>query len=286
MLAIAGVVVVVGAVLGGFAIAGGHPLVLFHLSEIIVICGTAAGTVLISVPSKVLKALVGKVKAVVKKDPFDRLFYLEALKLLFDLFQIARRDGLIATEQHIEEPHKSPIFQKYPRVLAHHHGIEFFCDGMRLVIAGSVPPHDLEAMMDSEIEVHHHAEERPGSALQKVGDALPGIGIVAAVLGIVVTMEAISGPVEIIGEKVAAALTGTFLGVLLAYGFLGPVATAIENVNASETRFFHFLKAGVVACSKGFPPIVAIECARKAIFSDVRPGFTEMEKACSGKGGS
>jgi chemotaxis protein MotA len=146
-----------------------------------------------------------------------------------------------------------------------------------------VPPHDLEAMMDAEIDVHHHAEHQPVSALQKVGDALPGIGIVAAVLGIVVTMSAISGPVEVIGEKVAAALTGTFLGVLLAYGFFGPLATGMENVNEAESRFYHFLKASVVASAKGFPPIVAVEFARRAIDPALRPTFQEMESACTGK---
>lgn len=286
MLALAGIVVVILAVLGGFTIAGGHILVLFHVSEFVVIVGTALGTVLISVPPPVLRAMIQKLKRVLQKDPFDRGFYIDALKMLYEIFQLARRDGLIAIEQHIEEPEKSTVFQKYPRLVAQHHALEFFCDSMRLVIAGSVPPHDLEAIMDSEIDVHHHGSGRSGSALQKVGDALPGIGIVAAVLGIVVTMEAISGPVEIIGQKVAAALTGTFLGVLLAYGFLGPLATAIENIVEAETRLFHVLKAGVVACAKGFPPIVSIECARKAIFDDVRPPFREMEQACTGKSGA
>jgi chemotaxis protein MotA len=151
-----------------------------------------------------------------------------------------------------------------------------------LVLVGSVPPYDLESLMDSEIDVHHEQEAMSVSALQRVSDALPGIGIVAAVLGIVITMSAIAGPIEQIGEHVAAALTGTFLGVLLAYGFVGPLSTSIENGNTAETRFYHFIKASVVAFAKGFSPIVATEFARRTIFSEVRPTFAEMETACKG----
>jgi chemotaxis protein MotA len=165
-------------------------------------------------------------------------------------------------------------------VLHQHHAVVFLCDSLRLVLVGSVPPHDLESLMDSEIDVHHEAEGMPVSALQKVSDALPGIGIVAAVLGIVITMGAIAGPIEQIGEHVAGALTGTFLGVLLAYGFFGPLSTSLENGNAAEARFYHFIKASVVAFAKGFSPIVAAEFARRSIFADVRPSFGEMETAC------
>jgi chemotaxis protein MotA len=158
--------------------------------------------------------------------------------------------------------------------------MEFLCDSLRLVLVGSVPPHDLDALMDGEMDVHHDESAKPAAALQKVGDALPGIGIVAAVLGIVITMGAISGPVEQIGEHVAAALTGTFLGVLLAYGFMNPLSAAIEATNAEESRFFAFLKSSVVAFAKGFAPIVAVEFARRAIYSNHRPTFQEMETAC------
>jgi chemotaxis protein MotA len=158
--------------------------------------------------------------------------------------------------------------------------VVFLCDSMRLVLVGSVPPHDLEALMDAEIEVHHEQEGQSASTLQKVSDALPGIGIVAAVLGIVVTMGAIAGPIQEIGEKVAAALTGTFLGVLLAYGFVGPFSTNLEHVNAAEVRFYHFIKASVVAFAKGFSPIVAAEFARRTVIAECRPTFAEMEAAC------
>ena len=279
MLAIVGLVVVLGSVIGGFTVAGGKVLALFHVSEIIVICGTATGTVLVSTPAPVLKAMAGKIVRLFQGSPFGKKLYLDALKMLFELFQIARKDGLVALEAHIEAPAQSPLFQKYPQVLKHHHGITFLCDSLRVVLVGSVPPHDLEALMDGEIDLHHEQESLPVGALQKVGDALPGIGIVAAVLGIVVTMSAIAGPIEQIGEHVAAALTGTFLGVLLAYGFASPLATGMENANLSEARFYHFIKASVVAFAKGFSPILAVEFARRAIFAEDRPTFAEMETA-------
>jgi len=280
MFTIIGLIVVVGSVIGGFAIAGGQVLALFHVSEIIVICGTAIGTTLISTPPSTLFGIGGRLGRLMAPSPFTRTLYLDALKMLFELFQIARRDGLVAIESHIENPEKSAVFRKYPVVLRHHHAVTFLCDSLRLVLLGSVPPHDLEMLLDGEIDVHHEQEARPVSVLQKVSYGLPGIGIVAAVLGIVVTMGAIAGPIEQIGEHVAAALTGTFLGVLLAYGFVGPLAGGLENLNQSESRFFHFLKASVVAFSKGLPPIVAVEFARRTIYDEDRPSFLEMEKAC------
>ncbi len=280
MIAIIGLIIVLASVAGGFTIAGGHLGALFHISEIVTIGGIALGTVLISTPGTVLKALGGKLGVVFKGNKFTRDLYLDSLKMLYELFQIARKDGLVAIESHIEDPEKSSIFKKYPKVLHEHHAIDFLCDSLRLVLVGSVPPHDLDALMDGEMDVHHEEAGKPAGALQKVGDALPGIGIVAAVLGIVVTMAAIAGPVEVIGEKVGAALTGTFMGVLLAYGFCSPLSTAIENANSEEARYFAFFKASVVAFAKGFAPIVAVEFARRAIFSTARPTFQEMEAAC------
>ncbi len=280
MIAILGLLVVLGAVAGGFMIAGGNLASLFHISEIITIGGVALGTVFISTPGPVLKAIGGKLGGVFRGNRFTQERYLEALRMLYELFQVARKDGLVAIETHIEDPDKSPIFKKYPAILHEHHAMEFLCDSLRLVLVGSVPPHDLDALMDAEMDVHHEEAAKPAVALQKVGDALPGIGIVAAVLGIVITMGAISGPVEQIGEHVAAALTGTFLGVLMAYGFVGPLAAAIEQSNAEESRFLAFFKASVVAFAKGFAPIVAVEFARRAIYSTARPTFQVMETTC------
>lgn len=280
MFSIIGLVIVVASIVGGFAMAGGNLLSLFHLSEIVVIGGTALGTFFIANPPGVVFGTLGKLPKLLAGGASGKALYLDALKLMFELFQIARRDGLVAIEGHIESPHKSELFGKYPAIAKNHHAVEFFCDSLRLVLVGSVPPYDLEALMDSEIEVHHEAEGRTVAALQRVSDALPGIGIVAAVLGIVITMGAIAGPIEQIGEHVAAALTGTFFGVLLAYGFVGPLSTALEGVNTTEARFYQFLKAGVVAFAKGFSPIVSTEFARRAVYAEDRPSFAEMEAAC------
>jgi chemotaxis protein MotA len=284
--AIVGLVVVVVSVLGGFAMAGGPFAVLLAWSEWVVICGTALGTLLISTPTSVLKSLVQKLPHIAAGSPFTGALYLDTLKLLYELFQIARKDGLIAIESHIERPEESAVFKKYPSLQHHRAAIQSLCDALRIVLLGSVPPYDLEAMLDAEIDVHHETDAKPVGALQRVADALPGIGIVAAVLGIVVTMQSIAGPVEEIGHHVASALVGTFLGVHLSYGFISPIGTNMEIRNAEESRLFHVLKAGVVAFAKGFPPIVAVEFARKAIGTAERPSFQEMEAACkSTRGG-
>jgi len=283
MITLVGLVVVIGSVLGGFLMAGGNPAALMQPSELVVILGTAAGTVLVSTPGPVLKHTFTRLQAVVKPSPYSRALYLDSLRLLFELFQIARKDGLVAIESHIEKPKDSALFKRFPTVMHDHHAVDFLCDSLRLVLVGSVPPHDLEGLMDAEIDVHHEQVAKPVGVLQKVADALPGIGIVAAVLGIVVTMGAIAGPIEEIGHHVAAALTGTFMGVLFAYGFLGPLSTSLEHVNSSEARYYHFLKSAVVAFAKGFSPIVATEFARRSIFADERPSFSEMEGAVKKK---
>jgi chemotaxis protein MotA len=283
MITIIGLVVVIGSVLGGFMMAGGNPAALVQPSEIVCIVGTALGTVLASTPAPVLKNTASKMSALFKPNPFSKKLYLESLRLLYELFQTARKDGLVAIESHIEKPKESAMFKKYPAVLHEHHAVEFLCDSLRLVLVGSVPPHDLEALMDSEIDVHHENEAKTVGVLQKVADALPGIGIVAAVLGIVVTMGAIAGPIEEIGHHVGAALTGTFMGVLFAYGFLGPLSTGLEHVNSAEARYYAFLKSAIVAFAKGFSPIVAAEFARRSIFAEDRPSFAEMEGAVKGQ---
>ena len=277
MIAIIGLVVVTCSVLGGFALGGGPLPVLIVWSEYLVIGGTAVGTVLVATPGKVLANTIRKLMGVLRPNPFSKTLYLDALKLLFELFQAARRDGLASIESHIEVPQESPLFEKYPTVVSRHEPVLFLCDSLRIVLLGSVPPHDLEAMMETEIEVHHEEEEKAVLALTKVADALPGIGIVAAVLGIVITMQSIAGPMEEIGHHVASALVGTFLGILLSYGFVAPLATNIEDMNASEVRFYQCLKAGVVAFAKGFAPTVAVEFARRVVFASDRPSFDEME---------
>jgi len=280
MIALLGFLIVIGSVMGGFAMSGGPFAVLLAWSEWVVIVGTAIGTMLVSTPLPVLKAIVSKMVGTLKSNPYGKALYLDTLKLLYELFQSARRDGLVAIESHIEDPKQSAIFKRYPRVLNAHHEVVFLSDSLRLVLVGSVPAFDLESLMDAEIDVHHENQAKSVSALSKVADSLPGIGIVAAVLGIVVTMQAVGGPIEQIGHHVASALVGTFLGILLSYGFLAPLAANIESRDADATRFYHVLKAAVVAFAKGFPPIVAVEFARRAIMAEDRPSFAAMETSC------
>jgi chemotaxis protein MotA len=260
--------------------AGGPIPVLIVVSEYVVIGGTAIGTVLVATPGPVISKMVSKSIGVLKPNPFTKTIYLDALKLLYELFQVARRDGLVAIEGHIEDPNGSELFNKYSHLRALHHPTTFLCDSLRLVLVGSVPPHDLDMLMDAEIDVHHAEEEAPVAALTKVSDALPGIGIIAAVLGIVITMQSIAGPVEEIGHHVASALVGTFLGILMSYGFVAPVAANIQARNNAEAQFYMFYRAAVTAFAKGFAPIIVVEFARRAIPANIRPSFSEMEEAC------
>jgi chemotaxis protein MotA len=260
--------------------AGGPFMVLVAWSEYVVIIGTSVGTMLVSTPGPVLTTMIRQLKGIPKAGSFTKGLYLDSLKLLYELFQIARRDGLVAIESHIEDPKQSAVFKRYPKILHEHHEVTFLCDSLRLVLVGSVPAYDLDALMENEIDVHHESEAKAVAALNKVGDALPGIGIVAAVLGIVVTMQALGGPIEEIGHHVASALVGTFLGILLSYGFVAPIATNIELKNAETARFYHVLRAAVVAFAKGFSPIVAVEFARRSIEAGNRPSFAAMETAC------
>jgi chemotaxis protein MotA len=280
---IIGILVVLGGVLGGFVFEGGPLLVLMQIGEFIIIGGAAIGSLLISTPPNVLKKIVEKLIGALKGSTINSQSYLELLRLLYEVFQMSRKEGLIALEGHIERPGESAIFSKYPQFLSQHHLIAFICDTFRLVILGGVPPHDMEALMDEDIETHHSDGMRPGMILQKIGDALPGIGIVAAVLGIIITMQAINGPPEEIGEKVAAALVGTFLGILLSYGFLQPLATNIDMSNDEESKVFQSVKAAIVAFAKGFNPIVCVEFGRRTIPSECRPTFQDMEDHVKGK---
>ncbi|MBI5463829.1 MAG: flagellar motor stator protein MotA [Ignavibacteriales bacterium] len=274
-----GIAVVLVGVLGGFAAHGGPLGVLIQPSEFFIIGGATIGSLMISSPIRNLKQLVAAIGAVTRGDRYTKEVYVNTLKTMYEVFTIATRDGLINLEQHIEHPEKSAIFAKNEFLLQHHHGLAFFCDTIKLLLGGGVPPHDLEAMLEADIESHHAETATTPTMIQKIGDSLPGLGIVAAVLGIVVTMQAIDGPPAEIGNKVAAALVGTFIGVLASYGFVQPLATHIEVLNQSEARFFECIKAGVVAFSKGNAPIMVVEFSRRVIFSDVRPTFNELESA-------
>jgi chemotaxis protein MotA len=282
MLVIIGAAVVLIGVVGGYVIEGGPIMVLFQPVEFLIIFGAAIGSLLVMSPPAVLKGIIGSALGVLKGDPYTKEQYINVLKTLFELFNVAKRDGLIAAEPHVMEPEKSAIFTKNEFLLKNHHALYFLCDTMKLLLGGGVPPYDVEALLEADIDTHHAESANSPMIVQKIGDALPGLGIVAAVLGIVITMQAITGPPEEIGEKVAVALVGTFIGILLSYGFVQPLATHMELLQASEARFLECLKAGVVAYAKGNAPIVVVEFARRVIYSNVRPTFAEVETAVRG----
>ena len=217
-----------------------------------------------------------------KGSKYTKAFYIDTLKMLNDLFQYARKNGIIKLEEDIENPEKSPVFTKYPEFLANHHAVAFICDTLRMSISGGVPAFDLDQMMEMDMDVHHQESEVPVAALTTVADALPGLGIVAAVLGVVVTMGALGGPPEEIGHKVAAALVGTFLGILLCYGFLGPLASNITKMNEAESDYLRCLRQGVIAFAKGSAPVLAVEFARRSIPGDLRPSFKDLEATIRG----
>lgn len=279
MFVIIGIAVVLGGVLGGFMLHGGPLQVLLQWSEFLIIGGAAVGSMLVSTPLPVLKRMLGSFGALLKGDRYTKAEFLNLLKTQYELFNLAKREGLINIESHISEPDKSAIFKKNTFLLHNHHALNYLCDTMKLLLGGGVPPHDIESLLDADIDTHHAESSSSPTLIQKLGDALPGLGIVAAVLGIVVTMQAIDGPPAEIGEKVAAALVGTFLGILLSYGMFQPIATHLELLNLSESRYYECIKAGVVAYAKGNAPIVVVEFARRVIFNDVRPTFDELEKA-------
>ena len=282
MLAIVGILVVLLAVLGGYLIEGGSILVLMQFAEFIIIGGAAAGALLISTPPKLLKKILNRVLLVFKKSKVEKETYLGILKMMYELFQLSQREGVLALESHIEHPEKSTIFSKYPQFIGQHHFLSFLTDTMRIILMGSVSPYEIEALMDTDIETQQQEGTKPGMILQKIGDSMPGLGIVAAVLGIVITMQAINGPPEQIGHKVAAALVGTFLGILLSYGFIQPLATSLDLMHEEEARMLEVIKAGLVGFSKGFNPMIAVEFGRRSIFEDSRPTFREMEQALRG----
>ena len=284
MLAIIGIVIVIGAIIGGYLMEHGKLLVLMQPAELVIIGGAALGTVLIANPVATVVKMLKGIMAVFLPSRFSKAFYLENLKMLNEIFSYARKNGLVKLEPDVEEPNKSALFAKFPKFVKDHHALHFFCDTLRMAISGGVQPFDLDQMMELDMDVHHHEATAPVAALTTVADSLPGLGIVAAVLGVVITMGALGGPPEEIGHKVAAALVGTFLGILLCYGFFAPLAMNMTSQNDKESQYYYFLRVGLIAFIKGSAPILAVEFARRSIPADMRPSFQQMESTC--KGGS
>jgi chemotaxis protein MotA len=281
MFAIIGILVVFGAIVAGYLLEHGNIRVLLQPAELLIIGGAASGTVLIANPLHVLKHIASGVIEVFKGSKFTRARYLASLKLAYQLLNKARRQGLMSLESDIEDPDKSQIFAQDPEFLKNPHVRHFFCDSMRMAISG-VEAFELDQLIELDLEVLHHDATEPVASLSTVADSLPGLGIVAAVLGVVITMQALGGPPEEIGRKVAAALVGTFLGVLLCYGFVGPIASNMAKAADEERAYLNVLRVVIISFLKGTAPILAVEAARRATPTHVRPLFQELEEACRG----
>lgn len=284
MISILGLLIVFGAIAGGYAMEHGKFPVLLQPAELVIIFGAAMGTVVIANPLPVLIRIVKGMAGVLGGSPYNKSFYAENLKMLYELFTHARKAGTAKLEEDIDNPGKSAVFSKYPKFLKAHHAVHFLCDSLRMVLSGGVEPMDIDQMMEVDLEVHHREAHEPIAALSTMADALPGLGIVAAVLGVVITMGALGGPKEEIGHKVAAALVGTFLGILLCYGVFSPLAAAMRKQSDDEGNYFGFLRMSALAFVKGLSPMMAVELARRSIPTTVRPTFQEMEAACRGGG--
>lgn len=280
MFVVIGFVIVIVGVVGGYLMAGGALGVLNQPSEFVVIGGAAIGSLLVSTPPKVLVLSLAQIKGALTGAGARKQDYIDLLSMLYQIFKLVQQSGVMALESHFEDPAKSTILVRYPRFLARHEAVDFLADSAKVIIVGGISAHDLEALMDEDLRVHHEEALKPSAALAKIGDALPGLGIVAAVLGIVITMGHIDGPPEEIGHHVGAALVGTFLGILLSYGFCQPLSANLEARVGDEAYYCICMKAGLLALYKGNPPAIAIEFARRVLPHDVRPTFNETEAFC------
>ena len=283
MFAIIGLVVVFGAVLAGYLIEHGNMMVLIQPAELIIIGGAALGTVLIANPIHILKRIAAGVSGMLAGSPFTKQRYLDSLKMMYELFSRARRDGMMALESDSDAPEQSSIFSKYPAFLKDHHIRDFVCDSIRMASSGSIEPFDADQMIETDMEVHHHETTQPIAALSTMADSLPGLGIVAAVLGVVITMGALGGPPEEIGKHVAAALVGTFLGILMCYGMVGPISANMAKIADDEHAYYQVLRVLIVSFMKGSAPTLAVEFGRRAIPGHLRPAFQETEDYIKGK---
>lgn len=278
MLILIGYAVILLCVFGGFTLAGGHLAAIFQPLELLIIAGAAIGSLIVGNNMNVLKAIGRALPKVFKSQKSEKVMYMDLLALLYALLNKSRQEGLMSLETDVDDPQNSPIFTNFPRLMAKHHIIDFICDYFRLIITSNMQPYQLEALMDSEIETHHHEEMMPVHAITKLADGMPAFGIVAAVLGVVHTMESINLPPSELGVLIAHALVGTFLGILLGYGFVGPVANAMEQTANSTQLMLNCIKVIILASMNNNPPIIAAEFGRKVLFSASRPTFNELNE--------
>ena len=278
MLVIIGYIVVCASVFGGFALSGGHLASLFQPLELLMIGGAALGAFFVGNNSKSIKATLKAFPTIFKGSHYTKDMYMELMALLFDVLSKVRKEGLMSIEGDIEQPEASPLFSKYPAVLADHHIVEFMTDYLRLMVSGNMDAFQIENLMDNEIETHHHEGAVPAHVIAKLGDGLPAFGIVAAVMGVVHTMESVGIPPAELGILIAKALVGTFLGILLAYGFVGPLASVLEQKLEESTKMFQCVKVTLLASLNGYAPALAVEFGRKVLYSTERPSFAELEE--------
>ena len=281
MFLIIGIVVVIVSVIGGFMGGGGHLAVLWQPFEYLIIMGAAIGAYLIANPKSVLGATAKGLGHAMKGSRYDKESYLELLSMMYQLFKLAKSKGMLSLEQHIETPEESELFAQFPTFHGDHHMVLFLCDYLRMISLGTENPYEMEALMDQEIDTHHHEISQVPTAIQTMADGIPALGIVAAVLGVIHTMGSITEPPEVLGKLIGGALVGTFLGVFLAYGFVGPIAGALKATYDAESKYYQCMKAGLLAYLAGHAPAIAIEFARKALLSEVRPTFFEVEDTVS-----
>ena len=277
MLVIIGYIIVCASVFGGFAMAGGHLAALFQPLELLMIGGAAAGAFLVGNNGKAIKATIAALPSLFKGSRYTKDLYMELMSLLFEVLSKVRKEGLMSIESDIDSPQESPLFSKYPAVLADHHIVEFMTDYLRLMVSGNMDAFQIENLMDNEIETHHHEGAVPAHVIAKVGDGLPAFGIVAAVMGVVHTMESVGIPPSELGMLIAHALVGTFLGILLAYGFVGPLASLLEQKLDESSKMFQCVKVTLLASLNGYAPALAVEFGRKVISATERPSFSELE---------
>ncbi len=285
MLVLIGYVIVASAIFGGFALTGGHLGALLQPVELLMIGGGAIGALIVGNSGKSLKALAGALPPAFKSSKYNKALYMELMSLLYELLQKMRKEGLMSIERDVETPAESALFSKYPKVANDHHLIEFMTDYLRLMVSGNMNAFEIENLMDNEIETHHHEVEAPGHTLQKVADGLPAFGIVAAVMGVVHTMESVGIPPAELGKLIAQALVGTFLGILFAYGLVGPLATLLEARAKESTKILECIKVTLLASLNGYAPAIAIEFGRKVLYSTERPTFLELEGHVKGARG-
>ncbi len=283
MLVVAGYGIILVAVLGGFVMAGGHVGALFQPVELIMIGGAATGAFFVGNSPKVIKATLKTLPTCLKSSQYTKILYMELLSLLYDVLAKVRKEGLMSVESDVDDPAKSPIFSKYPVIQSDHHAVEFITDYLRLMVGGNLNAFEIENLMDNEIETHHQEGEIPIHAIAKLGDALPAFGIVAAVMGVVHTMESVGIPPAELGKLIAAALVGTFLGILLSYGFVAPLAALLEHRLHESTKMYQCIKVTLLASLNGYAPQVAVEFGRKVLYSTERPSFSELEETVKQK---